>query len=128
MTANDLYISYGDALLPLSDIGGPAKPLTSMLAQLLTKAASNEKKFVVEEAQRAMLVSPEQSTAGSEAGKAEKREGRAERVGLGKLAVACERRQGGEAGFEERGTKKGERALPISGVGTGVEREGERQA
>jgi len=34
MAAADLYLSFGDALLPLTDVGGQAKPLGSMLAQV----------------------------------------------------------------------------------------------
>lgn len=96
MTVADLYVSYGDALLPLTDVGGQAKPLGSVLAQVgslrdlclggcrkqrrarmgcmlnkglscscllrcsntqvLLKASSNDKKFVIEEAQRALQV------------------------------------------------------------------------
>jgi hypothetical protein len=58
MAVSDLYITYGDALLPLSDVGGQAKPMTSMLAQILLKCSSNDKKFVIEEAQRALQVGP----------------------------------------------------------------------
>ncbi|PSC76790.1 DNA-directed RNA polymerase I subunit 2 isoform X1 [Micractinium conductrix] len=54
MAVCDLYEEYGEALLPLTDVGGQAKPLTSLLAQLLLKCASNDKKFVLEEAQRAL--------------------------------------------------------------------------
>ena len=56
MAVADLYLSYGDALLPHTDVGGQAKPLTSLLAQVLLKASSNDKKFVIEEAQRALQV------------------------------------------------------------------------
>ncbi len=34
MAVADLYQSYGDALLPHTDVGGQAKPLTSLLAQV----------------------------------------------------------------------------------------------
>ncbi len=34
MATADLYLTYGDALLPLTDVGGQAKPMTSMLAQV----------------------------------------------------------------------------------------------
>lgn len=57
-TPPDLYLTYGDALLPLTDVGGPAAPGASLLAQLLLKAASGDKRFVVEEAQRALQVWP----------------------------------------------------------------------
>ena len=56
MAAAELYLSYGDALLPHTDVGGQAKPLTSLLAQLLLKCGSGDKKFVVDEAQRALGV------------------------------------------------------------------------
>ena len=52
----DLYLIFGDVLLSHTDVGGQAKPATSLLAQLLLKAASNDKRFVVEEAQRALQV------------------------------------------------------------------------
>jgi hypothetical protein len=54
MTATDLCARYGDALLPLADAGGAAAPAASLLAQVLFKAASNDKRFVIEEAQRAL--------------------------------------------------------------------------
>ena len=54
MTLNDLYVSCPGEMLPLSNVGGAAKPLDSALAQLLLKCASNDKKFVVEEAQRTL--------------------------------------------------------------------------
>jgi hypothetical protein len=56
MAVADLYTAYGDALLPYTDVGGALRPATSLLAQLLLKVASNDKKFVVEEAQRALQV------------------------------------------------------------------------
>ena len=59
MTLRDLYLSCPDVMLPLTDIGGPAQPLTSALAQLLLKAASNDKKFVIEEAQRTIITMAE---------------------------------------------------------------------
>ena len=34
MAVADLYQRYGDALLPATDVGGAAKPLTSLLAQV----------------------------------------------------------------------------------------------
>jgi hypothetical protein len=56
MAVADLYESYSDALLPHTNVGGLAKPLTSLLAQILLKCSSNDKKFVIEEAQRALQV------------------------------------------------------------------------
>lgn len=64
MATCDMYEIYGDALLPMSDVGGQVKPLTSMLAQILLKCASNDKKFVIEEAQRALQVRPGQGGLG----------------------------------------------------------------
>jgi hypothetical protein len=63
MTTTDLLITFSDDLLPHLDVGGPAKPLTSMLGQLLLKASSNEKRFVVDEAQRALGTMAEVFTA-----------------------------------------------------------------
>lgn len=54
MTARDLFLSSAPAMLPLCDVGGASQPMNSLLAQLLLKAASNDKKFVIEEAQRAL--------------------------------------------------------------------------
>lgn len=56
MAVADLYITFGDKLLPATDAGGLAKPMTSMLAQVLLKASSNDKKFVIEEAQKTLQV------------------------------------------------------------------------
>lgn len=38
MAVADLYQGYGDALLPHTDVGGQAKPLTSLLAQVRCRA------------------------------------------------------------------------------------------
>lgn len=56
MAVADVYTTYGDLLLPHTDVGGQLKPTTSLLAQMLLKCSSNDKKFVIEEAQRAMQV------------------------------------------------------------------------
>lgn len=53
----DLFLSLGDALLALADVGGAAGPTTSLLGSLLLKAASSEKQFVVTEAQRTLEAS-----------------------------------------------------------------------
>jgi hypothetical protein len=55
MTLRDFYLACPAAMLPLTDVGGPAVPVNSALAQLLLKVASNDKKFVIEEAQRALV-------------------------------------------------------------------------
>ena len=55
MTASDLFIGLKNEILPYLDIGGIEKPLQSLLGQLLLKSASNDKKFVIEEAMRALV-------------------------------------------------------------------------
>ena len=55
LTLRDMYISCAEAMLPVTDLGGATTPMNSALAQLLLKAASNDKKFVIEEAQRALI-------------------------------------------------------------------------
>ena len=59
LTLRDMYVSCAEAMLPLTDLGGPTTPMNSALAQLLLKAASNDKKFVIEEAQRALVTMSE---------------------------------------------------------------------
>lgn len=54
MATTDLVLSFGDDMLPLCDVGGPSAPIKSLLSQLLLKCASNDKKFVIEEAIRAL--------------------------------------------------------------------------
>ena len=54
MCVSDLCRTFGTELLPLLDVGGAAQPLKSLLSQLLTKAGSNDKRFVIEEVQRAL--------------------------------------------------------------------------
>ncbi|KAK9788320.1 hypothetical protein WJX73_006811 [Symbiochloris irregularis] len=51
MCMGDFVIAFGDALLPRLDTGGPN---SSLLNQLLLKASSNDKRFVVDEAQKAL--------------------------------------------------------------------------
>lgn len=59
LTLKDMYLYCAEAMLPLTDLGGPTTPMNSALAQLLLKAASNDKKFVIEEAQRALVTMSE---------------------------------------------------------------------
>jgi CLASP N terminal len=59
LTLRDMYLCCAEAMLPLTDLGGAATPMNSALAQLLLKAASNDKKFVIEEAQRALVTMSE---------------------------------------------------------------------
>ena len=56
MCVGDLFGEHGSRLLPLVDTGGATQPAKSMLAQLLLKAGSNDKKFVLDEVQRALGV------------------------------------------------------------------------
>ena len=50
----DLSQDFGDELLPFVDAGGMGSPTSSLLAQLLLKASSNDKRFVIEEAERCL--------------------------------------------------------------------------
>jgi len=59
LTLRDMYLYCAEAMLPLTDLGGATTPMNSALAQLLLKAASNDKKFVIEEAQRALVTMSE---------------------------------------------------------------------
>ncbi|KAG7672180.1 hypothetical protein Ndes2526B_g06836 [Nannochloris sp. 'desiccata'] len=61
LTLRDMYLYYAEAMFPLTDLGGATTPMNSALAQLLLKAASNDKKFVIEEAQRALVTMSETS-------------------------------------------------------------------
>ncbi|CAL5223056.1 g5513 [Coccomyxa viridis] len=56
MCVGDLFAAHGSRLLPLLDAGGVTQPAKSLLAQLLLKAGSNDKKFVIDEVQRALGV------------------------------------------------------------------------
>ena len=56
MCAGDLFAAHGSRVLPLLDTGGSTQPAKSMLAQLLLKSGSNDKKFVIDEVQRALAV------------------------------------------------------------------------
>ncbi|KAK9839644.1 hypothetical protein WJX81_002853 [Elliptochloris bilobata] len=48
MAAADLFRAFGDEALPFLDFGGASRPANSLLAALLAKAASNDKRFVIE--------------------------------------------------------------------------------
>lgn len=56
MCAADLFRVYSSAMVPLMDAGGVKRPGDSLLAQLLLKASSNDKLFVIEEVRLALLV------------------------------------------------------------------------
>jgi hypothetical protein len=59
MAVGDLCRVFGTDLLPLLDAGGAAQPQRSLLAQLLQKAASNDKRFVIDEVSRALATMAE---------------------------------------------------------------------
>lgn len=54
MAVSDLCRAFGTELLPLLDAGGASQPQRSLLSQLLQKAGSNDKRFVIEEVTRAL--------------------------------------------------------------------------
>ena len=54
LCVSDLVTDFGDGILPWLDVGGASQPGTSLLCQLLLKAASKDKKFVIEEAERSL--------------------------------------------------------------------------
>ncbi len=54
MAAADLFRAFGSEALPFVDFGGASRPANSLLAALLLKAASNDKRFVIEAAGAAM--------------------------------------------------------------------------
>ena len=51
---SDLFCDLGNSLLPFLDVGGVAQPASSLLGQLLLKASSNDKRFVIDEAERCL--------------------------------------------------------------------------
>ena len=56
MSVADIVQMFGDDVLPHLDMGGAASPSSSILSQLLLKGSSNDKRFVIEETQRALQV------------------------------------------------------------------------
>ena len=54
MAVADAVEAYREELLDLIDGSGPSQPASSLLGQLLLKAASNDKRFIVEEAQHSL--------------------------------------------------------------------------
>ena len=56
MSVADIVQTFGDDVLPYLDMGGAASPTSSILSQLLLKGSSNDKRFVIEETQRALQV------------------------------------------------------------------------
>ena len=51
MCVADLFAVYGNAMVPYMDTGSLTRPANSLLLQLLLKASSNDKRFVIEEIQ-----------------------------------------------------------------------------
>lgn len=54
LTTTDLVASLPNELMPFLDIGGAARPTESLLGQLLLKGGSNDKRFVIDEVDRAL--------------------------------------------------------------------------
>ena len=51
MCVADLFAVFGNAMVPFMDTGCLTRPANSLLLQLLLKASSNDKRFVIEEVQ-----------------------------------------------------------------------------
>lgn len=49
MCVADLFAVFGNAMVPYMDTGSLTRPANSLLLQLLLKASSNDKRFVIEE-------------------------------------------------------------------------------
>jgi hypothetical protein len=56
MAVADIVEGFGDDILPHLDVGGVGNPAGSLLYQLLLKGSSNDKRFVIEEAKRALTL------------------------------------------------------------------------
>jgi len=56
MAVADIVEAFGDDVLPHLDVGGVGNPGDSLLYQLLLKGSSNDKRFVIEEAKRALAL------------------------------------------------------------------------
>lgn len=50
----DLFATFGDKMIPLLDNGSMTRPANSLLLQLLLKASSNDKRFVIDEVQQTL--------------------------------------------------------------------------
>lgn len=55
MCCGDMFEALGDEIFPIVDLGGPSQPARSLLLQLLFKAGSNDKQFVVDAVHSALL-------------------------------------------------------------------------
>ena len=51
MCVADLCSVFGNSLMPYIDTGSLSRPANSLLLQLLLKASSNDKRFVIDEVQ-----------------------------------------------------------------------------
>ena len=51
MCVADLFSVFGSSMVPHMDLGSLTRPANSLLLQLLLKASSNDKRFVIEEVQ-----------------------------------------------------------------------------
>ena len=51
MCVADFFAVFGDKMVPFMDLGSLTRPANSLLLQLLLKASSNDKRFVIEEVQ-----------------------------------------------------------------------------
>lgn len=56
MCCADIFSNAGDIVFPYIDVGGPVKTTSSLLIQLLLKASSNDKQFVVDEVHRTLVI------------------------------------------------------------------------
>ena len=56
MAVADIVEAFRDDMLPHLDVGGVGNPGGSLLYQLLLKGSSNDKRFVIEEAKRALAL------------------------------------------------------------------------
>jgi hypothetical protein len=54
LTAADLVQGLSNDIIPYLDLGGAARPADSLLGQLLLKGGSNDKRFVIDEVDRAL--------------------------------------------------------------------------
>lgn len=56
MCVADLFSVFGNSMEPYIDMGSLTRPANSLLLQLLLKASSNDKRFVIEEVQQSLRV------------------------------------------------------------------------
>ncbi|DBA78653.1 TPA: hypothetical protein ACH3X1_008572 [Trebouxia sp. C0004] len=56
MCVADLFSVFGNSMEPYMDLGSLTRPANSLLLQLLLKASSNDKRFVIEEVQQSLRI------------------------------------------------------------------------